>query len=250
MADPAAPHTNLVRFLPYAGAVMVLVLVAGWFTVLGASQTHAFAILAGLATLFYGGKEAGLPVGMAAGADPYLLGAFVFLADAAATCFIYPPIHYAIRNWLEREGLVGDYLRFLRRKTAGRQRLVANYGAFGLLLFMLIPFAINGPLVGAILGRLMGLRARQIVPTLTLAIGITTVFWTGVYALGFEFASKVDPVLPKLIGVLVLLLVLAHAVVAFWQLRRERRGPGAAKRIATSGVERVQPVDLAPLAAD
>ena len=206
---------------------MTFVVVAGWLGVLAASQTQALGILAGVTTLFYGGKEAGLPIGIAAGANPILLGAFIFLADAAATCFIYPPLHYAIRSWLEREGFVGDYLRFLRAKAVKRQVLISRFGTFGLFLFMLIPFAINGPLVGALLGRLMGLRARQIVPTLMLAIGVTTVLWTGIYALGFQVVAAVDPLLPKVIAAIVVLVVLAHGVVSILQVWRIRRRPVA-----------------------
>lgn len=204
---------------------MTFILVTGWVGVLAASRTQALGILAGITTLFYGGKEAGLPLGIAAGANPLLLGAFIFLADAAATCFVYPPLHYAIRNWLERDGLVGEYLRFLRAAAVKRQALVTRFGAFGLFLFMLIPFAINGPLVGALLGRLMGLRARQIVPTLMVAIGVTTVVWTGIYAFGLQMASTIDPILPKVIAAIVVLVVVAHGLVSFLHVRRNRRRP-------------------------
>lgn len=192
---------------------------AGWLALLGRSLTQAVAVLAGIGTLFYGGKEAGLPVGMAAGADPVLMGFFIFFADAAATCFIYPPLHHAIRKWMERRDVIGRYLRHVRDRGLERKGLVTRHGAAGLFLFMLIPFAINGPLFGAVLGRMMGLRATQIVPTLMVAVGVTTIVWTTIYAFGFAFAESINPLLPKLITVGILLFVLLHTAWSFHQMR-------------------------------
>jgi uncharacterized membrane protein len=206
------------------GIVLTLVTVAGWLILLSRSLTQALAVAAGIGTLFYGGKEAGLPVGISGGADPIMMGFFIFFSDAAATCFIYPPLHFAIRRWMERPGFLGRYLRHVRDRGLEKRGLITRHGAFGLFLFMLVPFAINGPLFGAILGRMMGLRAFQIVPTLLVAIGVTTIAWTIIYALGFEFAETINPRLPKLITGAILLFVLLNTLISFYQMRREGHG--------------------------
>ncbi len=223
MAGPTTPNP-LVRALPAVGIVLAVVVVAGWLILLSRSLNQALAVLAGMGTLFYGGKEAGLPVGISAGADPVMMGFFIFFADAAATCFIYPPLHYAIRKWMDRPDFLGRYLRHVRDRGLEKRGLVTRHGTAGLFLFMLVPFAINGPLFGAILGRMMGLRAFQIVPTLLIAIAVTTIAWTIIYALGFSVAETINPALPKLITAAILLFVLLNTIVSFWRMRREGHG--------------------------
>ena len=224
LADPTTTPNPLVRSLPILGVILTVLTVGGWLLLLSRSLNQALAVLAGIGTLFYGGKEAGLPVGIAAGADPIMMGFFIFFADAAATCFIYPPLHYAIRKWMERPDFLGRYLRHVRDRGLERRGLVTRHGTLGLFLFMLVPFAINGPLFGAILGRMMGLRAFQIVPTLLVAIGVTTIAWTIIYALGFSVAESINPALPKLITAAILLFVLLNTIVSFVRMRREGHG--------------------------
>lgn len=223
LADTAPPNP-LVRSLPVLGVVLSLVTIGGWLLLLSRSLREALAVLAGMGTLFYGGKEAGLPVGISAGADPVMMGFFIFFADSAATCFIYPPLHYAIRKWMERPDFLGRYLRHIRDRGLERRGLITRHGTLGLFLFMLVPFAINGPLFGAILGRMMGLRAVQLIPTLLAAIAVTTVAWTTIYALGFSVAESINPALPKLITAAILLFVLFNTIVSFVRMRREGHG--------------------------
>jgi uncharacterized membrane protein len=223
LVNSKRPTAAVVLYLPLAGALLALVTVVGWMLLWTQSKTAAFAVLAGLSTLFYAGKEAGLPVGIVAGAEPVTMGLFIFFADAAATCFIYPPLHVAIRKGMERPDFLGRYLRFVRDRGLERRGLISRYGTAGLFVFMLIPFALNGPLFGAVLGRMMGLRAAQIVPTLLLAIGATTILWTTIYSLGFSIAATIDDRLPKLIAAAIIVLVLANTLWSFHRMRREPR---------------------------
>jgi uncharacterized membrane protein len=217
------PTRNLVRYLPYAGVVLVTI---GVFTLAIISRADAkltLALLAAIGTMFYAGKEVGIPVGLAAGADPVLVGTYILIADVSFTCFAYPPLHYAIKTWMERPGLVGAYLRHVRKGADKHRGFVQRHRKWGLFLFMLVPFAINGPLVGAVLGRLLGMRARQIIPTLIAAIATTTLGWTAVYGFGFAVAQRINPVYPKFVAGAIILIVILVGSLSFLRARRAHR---------------------------
>lgn len=232
------PSLNLVRFLPIAGVFLTAVTGAAWGVLFATSRSQALAVLAGLATLVYAGKEAGIPVGMAAGANAAVMGVFVLLTDTAATCFIYPPLHHAIRTLLPKQNWIGAYLRHVHERATTSRALVARYGTWGLFLFMLVPFAINGPLFGAILGRVMGLRARQIVPTLIAAIAVTTLAWTAIYGFSFPVVEAINPTLPKLITGAILVGVVGHGIWSMVQIRRHAPAPVPPEREEVPGPAR------------
>lgn len=219
-ASAPEPPAAFVRYLPYVGLGVVAALLAAWTVLSSMSAAEGLAIAAGVGTMAYAGKEVGIPVGLAAGADPVTMAVFVFATDLAITLFVYPVLRFAITVWIERPGLLGAYLRHLRTEADRHRGFVLRHRTWGLLLFMLIPFAINGPLVGAVLGRLIGMRSKQIVPTLVAAIAITTVAWSIVYTYGFRAAEAIDPLYPKLITGGILAVVMSGGAVSILRARR------------------------------
>lgn len=220
--DPALA-SDFVRRLPWVGLALAATWLLGWSVLLLVREDQALATAIGSGLLFYGGKEAGIPAGIAAGGWPWLVGLFIFIADAALVCVAYPFIHANLNRWMARPGWFGSYLREERRIAQRRAGFVARYRNWGLFAFMLVPFAFNGPLVGAIIGRLIGLRSRQIVPTLLLAVAVTTIFWTTVYGLGFYLARQMDSKIPALVVAGVLLSVAATFVVHMIRAHRRNR---------------------------
>lgn len=218
-ADPSRP-AQFVKYLPYVGLAMVASLLVAWTVLTSMSAREGLAVAAGVGTMLYAGKEVGIPVGLAAGADPLTMAAFVLVMDLALTFFVYPALRYAITAWLGRPGILGAYLRHMRDEANKHRGFVMRHRTWGLFTFMLIPFAINGPLIGALLGRLIGMRSKQIVPTLVAAVALTTVFWSLVYTLGFQAAEAINPVYPKLITGAILLVVVTGGIVSYFRARR------------------------------
>jgi uncharacterized membrane protein len=214
------PSTQLVRYLPYLGVILVTVGVITLAFLWRADPDLVLALLVGMGTMLYAGKEVGIPVGMTAGAPSILMGSYILLADVAFTCFAYPPMHYAIRSWMNKPGPIGAYLRHVRANAEKHRRFIARHRTWGLFLFMLIPFAINGPLVGALLGRLIGMRARTIIPTLILAIATTTIIWSTIYHVGFEYAERINPVYPKVFTASIVVIVIVSGILSLLRARR------------------------------
>jgi len=217
-----AASSGYVRWFPYVGLALAGTLVAALGIIRRENPREAVAILTGLAALFYAGKEAGLPAGIALGVNPVRMGLFVFFADVAFALVVYPPVHYFLEPGRTHTRVYNWIFGPLHAQADRHRRFVQRYGRVGLFLLMLVPFAFNGPLLGAILGRIVGMRARQIMPTLVLAIAVTTVFWTTVYGLGLDYLSQLHPDLPLVVTGTVLAVLTAFAIVSYWryQLRR------------------------------
>ncbi len=208
-------NPKVVLWSAYAGIAIFLAVVATWVTRFHESPAAAKAVLAGIAALAYGGKEAGIPVGLAAGSSVWELGLFIFFADVAFALIVYAIVHFALDGWMRRDNAFGRFLRLSQERATRHAGLVQRYGPLGLFLFMLIPFAFNGPLLGAILGRLLGLAATRILPVMLLSIAVTTAVWSTIYAYGFAYAVSLSPSLPTFIAGFALALVTASLLVGF-----------------------------------
>lgn len=214
--------TTLVLSTAVVGVALGLALAVAWILLFQRSPQEAAAIAAALGALAYGGKETGIPVGLAAGGSPIQIGLFIFLTDVAFALVAYAVVHFAIDSWARGEGFFGRWLRRSQARAEAHAETVHRWGPLGLFLFMLIPFAFNGPLLGALLGRIAGLSAFITLPILVAAVAVTTLLWTTLYALGFHYAMEIHPDLPAMIAALAVATV---TVVLFFMFFLSGRAP-------------------------
>ena len=114
---------------------------------------------------------------------------------------------------------------------AKEARAFDRYGLPGLFVFMLIPFAFNGPPVGMMLGRLTGLRDSRVLGVVLAALTTTTIAWTVLTALVIDAAHKVNPLVPSAIALGISAIVLT---ITLLDARREHRRERAATAAAAS----------------
>lgn len=215
----SASH-RLMRWLPLAGALLALLGAAILGAVAMDDRRQGLAGLLAAASLFVAGKEGGIPIALAAGGRPWLVATMVLTADLASMCILYPLVDRGLDEVERRRGFGGATLAALRTRGERRKDLVVRYGQLGLYGFMLIPFAFNGPLQTAVVGRLAGLRPSRILPVLVAGVTTTTVAWTFLYASVFARARVVlPPWVPMSISLGVSALVVSLAMLAS---RREK----------------------------
>lgn len=217
---------RLVASLVGAGLLIAAGVATAWYLLWRRDPGQAAAVAPAIATLFYAGKEAGIPVGIAGGADPVVVGLFIFFADVAFALVAYALVHHVFASWSGQQSRVGRFVRRTQARAAEHEGFIHRYGTAGLFVFMLVPFAFNGPLVGAVLGRLVGLSASRILPTLVAAIGVTTAAWTTIYAFGLAFAARISPSAPTVIAATVVAFGVAMALLS-WLRPRMRRAEAA-----------------------
>jgi uncharacterized membrane protein len=158
-------------------ALMLITLGIGWLT--QPEWTLVFAAMTGLNLLI--GPAAGMPFGYANGLDRAVVIGSNVLVETIQVLVLYPLFALSWRNLVDvrrlRRVLVG-----MRRSAEASRPRVARFGMVGLFVFVFLPFWMTGPVVGAIIGFLLGLKPRQ-----NLAIVLTATYAAiGVWALLFE----------------------------------------------------------------
>ena len=115
---------------------------------------------------------AGLSIGVASQMDTTFLVFFNFFIESIMVLILYPLFVF---SWNKLEFVsyppLSRYLERSRHNANKYQPLIQRYGVIGLILFVLTPFAMTGPVVGSFVGFLIGLRHR-----VTLAVVLSSTF--------------------------------------------------------------------------
>ena len=124
------------------------------------------------------GRMAGLSIGIASQMDITLLVAFNLFIESIMVLILYPLF---VLSWNKLELISYKPLNnFLERSkvNAGKyEPLIKRYGIIGLILFVLTPFAMTGPVVGSFVGYLIGLRHRMTLFVVILSTLIAIIIW-------------------------------------------------------------------------
>ncbi len=249
-------HPNFGRFvLNPAGATFIL----GWFLALGIligwlgiviidPATGANMMLM-VITEFIAGREVAIPLGIVQLGLPVLIVfGIAFTQDLVTTTWFYPLFYTFRRRQRSRKTFWGYFFRRMEKQAEEHREKIQKYGAVGLFFFMLIPFAINGPLIGAIIGKLAGIRTRYILPTVVLATATATGGWTLAWAYFRPQAEWfVDAFGGRWIAVgivVIFVLVIGKTVIGFLRdlrayKRIERRREEIARRLKAGTVVQV-----------
>lgn len=124
------------------------------------------------------GRMAGLSIGIAAQMDTSVLIALNFMIETIMVLIFYPLF---VLSWNKLELISYQPLnQFLARsrKNADRYKpLIERYGIIGLILFVLTPFAMTGPVVGSFVGYLIGLKHRVTLFVVLFSTLIAIILW-------------------------------------------------------------------------
>jgi uncharacterized membrane protein len=214
------PLPRLVRWYPLLGAGLAVVMGLGLLWVYLMRRAQFLPTLSSVGALYVAGKEGGIPLGIAAGGDPTLVAMAIFGTDLAMTFLLYPLVHAAFDGVQRGKGLLGSMLRTAQKNANKRRQVVDRYGAIGLYLFMLIPFAFNSPLVGIALGRIAQLSPLRTMVVVSGAIATTTVMWTLLVVYGLGKVLHVSAWVPVAVSLTVTASVFLWGYV---ETRKERR---------------------------
>lgn len=144
----------------------------GWF--FAPDITLGFAAMTGLNLLI--GLAAGMSFGYAHGFGHLPVIASSALSDTLQVLVFYP-LFVLSWNHLIDLGRFGPYLARVRASAERQQGWVRRFGIAGLFLFVFVPFWMTGPVVGAVIGFLLGLRARVNLGVVLAASYVSIVLW-------------------------------------------------------------------------
>lgn len=183
---------------------------------------------AGMGAEILTGREGGIPVALAGGVPTLLVWQISVTQDIAGFALVYP---WFLMFYHERHGSGGFVMRRLEaieRAARRHKKFARKWGPFGIFLFMLTPFLINGPMVGGVLGRLVGIRTRFLILPVVLSTAISAAGYVFFFDWTVGLLEIVDPRLGYAVaGTLFTGFLIAGAIGLFIDERNHRRNQAA-----------------------
>jgi uncharacterized membrane protein len=218
---------GLERTMLAAGALLLALVVAEALAVSLLRPSVGVALWRELAVEVTVGREASFPIALEGGVPPLLLVQVSFTQDVGLFCVLFPLFlrvmhrHGQSPNW---------FMARLRRLQAAahRHRHVAHrWGPWGVFAFMLVPFLVNGPIIGGAMGRLAGLPTRSLLLPVCSSTLIAALAWAYLYDGMLRFAGHLHPALPALMTASIVGLLVSWLLLDEWlEARRARRAGG------------------------
>lgn len=223
------PRTTRFLFNPAGitfmiGVLLFVGLAAGLAAIFFVDSRTGANIWAVIVTEVFAGREVAIPIGLGLGVPVAIVWGVTAVQDLITTSWLYPLFYLFRKRNLDKENFAGYFFARLEKTAEKHRPFVERWGAIGLFVFMLIPFAVNGPLIGAILGKLAGIRTRYILPTVVMATFTAVSLWTGLYVLARPsieaFEGRFGGHWIQLLIVGILLVVLLQMA---WSFHRDAR---------------------------
>ena len=164
-----------VRILAFGLFLTLLTVVAlgiGWLV--NPELAARFAAMTGLNLTV--GRAAGMSFGYASGLQPPSVITSSALVETIQVLVIYPLFVLSWKSLVDARRMQ-RFLVSVRRSAEANQSRVARYGIVGLFAFVFLPFWMTGPVVGSVIGFLIGLKARHNLPVVLSATYVAVVIW-------------------------------------------------------------------------
>jgi uncharacterized membrane protein len=220
--------TTWERVLFVAGLVLLGGLVVQT-VLIGAVHPQLARVLAGAAvTEAIAGREGGIPVALAQGAPRILVFQYSAVQDLGTAFLVYPLFLRLIRRTRGNDNFLVGRIRRIEAVAERNEKYVRRWGPLGVFTFMLVPFLVNGPLVGLLVGRVAGIRTRHLLLPVVGATLVGAGAWTFFYDQMLGFARGFHPSLPRWVAagtVGVIVLLGAANLVRGWRTHRRRGAP-------------------------
>lgn len=167
---------------------------------------------------FFIGPATGMTFGYASGFTHEQVVPLNMLVETIQVLIVYPLFVLSLRQLIELRGLK-SYVARMQGAAESHRDKVRKFGIVGLFIFVFVPFWMTGPVVGSIIGFLIGLRPWVNVVVVLLATYVATILWALLLNELSAWAATVNRLAPyALVVALVLLFVAGH----LWQRRRHR----------------------------
>ena len=204
------------------GLIGIGVLAAEITIVFLIDQRMAWGLVQMVATENFAGREGAIGLALNRGAPPWLTAQVSATQDLVVVALAFPVFLHLLAKYHDRDNIVMRRLRKVEAAADRHRKVADRWGAIGIYVFMVIPFLVNGPLVGAVAGRLAGMTRHAIVLPVILATVTAAFAWSyGLDALQ-DFMKQFHDKLPIFLTMAILSVVVLVMFVMEWRDARTR----------------------------
>ncbi len=192
------------------GAALALIY-AFWLAVRSLSSPDYSQLLVGMtATHIIFGRAAGMLFGYRLKLGHGTVIPIAIIIETILVLIFYPLFVFSWRHLLVIKWLRNTFER-TRKAAEARKGLVQKYGVIGLFVFVWFPFWMTGPIVGCVIGFLLGLRVWLNI-TVVLAGTYVAIFgWAFLLRQVHDRVASYSSYAPMvLIAILVIIVIIAH----------------------------------------
>ncbi len=168
-------------------------------------------VLVGMtATQVMFGRAAGMAFGYSMGLGHKMVIPICIILETIMVLVLYPLFVFSWRHLLVIKGLKKIFER-MQKAAEARKGMVRKYGIIGLFIFVWFPFWMTGPVVGCVIGFLLGLRV-WVNMTVVLSGTVAAIFGWGFFLRQFHdsVASYSSYAAMALMGLLVIIIIVGH----------------------------------------
>ncbi len=162
------------------------------------------------------GRVPALSLGYASGLSHSIVIPINILTEIILVTILYPLFIYSFKGVLKIK-LLENFFEKVKEEKLKNQDKFEKYGKIGLFLFVFIPFWMTGPIVGSIIGYLIGLRHFTIMFIVFIATSIAITFW------GF-FLNIIVDIISQLNSLYIwIILLIIVGVILYFKLKKRLR---------------------------
>jgi uncharacterized membrane protein len=168
-------------------------------------------VLVGMtATQIMFGRAAGMAFGYSLGLGHKVVIPICIILETIMVLVLYPLFVFSWRHLLVIKGLKKIFER-MQKAAEARKGMVRKYGIIGLFVFVWFPFWMTGPVVGCVIGFLLGLRV-WVNMTVVLSGTFAAIFGWGFFLRQFHesVASYSSYAAMVLMALLVIIIIVGH----------------------------------------
>ena len=217
----ASPEGRVFQIGAVLGVIYLVWLGASYF--IDRENFHVYIGMT-VAHLFFG-RAAGMIFGYALDFGHAVVVPVNLAIETVMIMLLYPLFVFSVRKLLVINALK-SFMDRLQETAAANQDRIRRYGTPGLFVFVFIPFWMTGPIIGSIIGYLLGLRTWVIMSVVIGGTYVATGVWAFILVELRDRMSTFTPYAPLLLIGVVILIVVAGRVLE----RSARNGRVAEER--------------------
>ena len=197
-----------------------------WLFELSGSETgKGAAALAVITTHLTGGRAMGVTAALDRGFKTWEAITLGSLIEASVVCFFFSVFSLSFKKLITVRFL-DSAMANVHRSAENQRRHILRWGIPGLLMFVWFPFFMTGPVVGSVIGYLLGMRPWVVVTVVLTGTVSAVVSWTVALKPLVEWARAVGEFVPLMIVFILLVLIGSYRLSKYLDAQAKKNGNG------------------------
>lgn len=194
------------------------VCVIAWFA---CEDSRKGTILGAVTTHLTGGRAVGISTALGGGLPLWQAILLASLIEGTVVCLFFTAFSLSFKKLISVR-LLNDALANVHRSAQTQRTRLLRWGIPGLILFVWFPFFMTGPVVGSVIGFLLGMQPWVVVGVVLSGTVLAIISWTFILNEIVDWASTVGEFLPLMFVCILLIVIVSFRVKRLLEAQQRR----------------------------